>query len=149
MMKQEFEQLAGYEVSWETYTKVIEPMYMAVDLNKADFVKLIDKKAVALPTRREMINRLKKLALICMDDCEHRSTLHEEQEMQRIAYQYAERFFGLDVNGTITDYAFFNREYVYYEIKRGCTFPYELVIGSEIRGDLERLMLIDLDKYRA
>mgnify|MGYP007115356744 CR=1 FL=1 len=148
MMKQEFEQLAGYEVSWETYTKVIEPMYMAVDLNKADFVKLIDKKAVALPTRRELINRMKKIALHCMEECEHRSMWKDEEELKKIAYDFAERFHGLDVNGTITDYVFFNREYTYYEIKRGCTFPYEVVMGSETRGDVERITLIDLDKYR-
>ena len=44
MMKHEFEALAGYEVSTEDYTKVIEPMYMATDLSKADFVKVIDRK---------------------------------------------------------------------------------------------------------
>ena len=29
MMKHEFEALAGYEVSFEDYNRVIEPMYMA------------------------------------------------------------------------------------------------------------------------
>ena len=29
MMKHEFEALAGYEVSFEDYNNVIEPMYMA------------------------------------------------------------------------------------------------------------------------
>ena len=44
MMKHEFEKLAGYEVSYEDYTKIIEPMYMATDLSKAEFVKCIDRK---------------------------------------------------------------------------------------------------------
>ena len=30
MMKHEFEQIAGYEVTWEDYTNIIEPMYMAI-----------------------------------------------------------------------------------------------------------------------
>lgn len=45
MMKQEFEALAGYEVDAETYANIIEPMYYATDLSKAEFVKTLDRKA--------------------------------------------------------------------------------------------------------
>ena len=45
MMKQEFEALAGYEVSTEDYNNIIEPMYMATNLTKAEFVKTINRKA--------------------------------------------------------------------------------------------------------
>lgn len=45
MTKQEFEELAGYEVSTENYNNIIEPMYMATNLCKADFVKVINRKA--------------------------------------------------------------------------------------------------------
>lgn len=48
MMKHEFEALAGYEVSFEDYNRVIEPMYMATELSKEDFVKCIDRKRFAL-----------------------------------------------------------------------------------------------------
>lgn len=44
MMKYEFEVLAGYKVSTDDYNKIIEPMYMATGMNKADFVKCIDRK---------------------------------------------------------------------------------------------------------
>lgn len=44
MMKIEFEALAGYEVSVSDYDNIIEPMYMATNLNKAEFVKLSAKK---------------------------------------------------------------------------------------------------------
>ena len=44
MMKHEFEELAGYEVSNDDYNNIIEPMYMATNMSKADFVKCIDKK---------------------------------------------------------------------------------------------------------
>lgn len=44
MMKEEFERLAGYEVSFEDYNKVIEPMYMATNLDKVEFVNVIDRK---------------------------------------------------------------------------------------------------------
>lgn len=44
MMKHEFEQLAGYEVSTSDYDNIIEPMYMATNVTKAEFVKMIDRK---------------------------------------------------------------------------------------------------------
>lgn len=44
MMKFEFEELVGYEVSNEDYDNIIEPMYMAVNLSKQEFVKVIDRK---------------------------------------------------------------------------------------------------------
>jgi hypothetical protein len=45
MMKHEFEALAGYEVSTETYDNIIEPMYMATNLSKAEFVKTLNRKS--------------------------------------------------------------------------------------------------------
>ena len=61
MMWAEFEELAGYEVSYETYSKVIEPMYMALPetYTKQDFVKMLDKKAFALPTAKELLKEVK------------------------------------------------------------------------------------------
>lgn len=47
MTKQEFEKIAGYDVTFEDYTKIIEPMYMATTLNKQDFVKTLNKKTFA------------------------------------------------------------------------------------------------------
>lgn len=44
MTKQEFEKIAGYEVTLKDYTEIIEPMYMSTNLNKQDFVKTINKK---------------------------------------------------------------------------------------------------------
>ena len=45
MMHHEFEQIAGYEVSYEDYTNIIEPMYLATNLSKQDFVKTLNRKA--------------------------------------------------------------------------------------------------------
>lgn len=46
MMKHEFEQIAGYEVSWEDYNTIIEPMYLAIpeNISKQDFVKMLSRK---------------------------------------------------------------------------------------------------------
>lgn len=46
MMKCEFERIAGYEVSDKTYNEIIEPMYLATELSKRDFVKLLNRKAL-------------------------------------------------------------------------------------------------------
>lgn len=53
MMKYEFEELAGYEVSTEDYENIIEPMYIATNLTKAEFVKVIDKKRFAIVKKEE------------------------------------------------------------------------------------------------
>ena len=47
MMWEEFERIAGYEVTQEDYTQKIEPMYMATDMSKQDFVKTLNKKTFA------------------------------------------------------------------------------------------------------
>lgn len=59
MMKIEFEALAGYEVSVSDYDNIIEPMYMATNLNKAEFVKVICKERFALKSREELIQEMK------------------------------------------------------------------------------------------
>ncbi len=53
MMKYEFETLAGYEVSTEDYNNIIEPMYMATNLSKEEFVKTVSKKRFALVRKPE------------------------------------------------------------------------------------------------
>ena len=68
MMWKEFEELAGYEVSFDTYEKVIEPMYMATDLSKADFVKVINRKAVELKRERKPMYR--KIKVRDMTGCD-------------------------------------------------------------------------------
>ena len=44
MMKFEFEEIAGYKVTDEDYNNIIEPMYMATNLSKQDFVKTLNRK---------------------------------------------------------------------------------------------------------
>ena len=62
MTKQEFEQLAGYEVSADSYYDIIEPMYMATDLDKREFVKCVSEKAFALKPKKELISEARKIA---------------------------------------------------------------------------------------
>ena len=63
MMWKEFEEIAGYEVSYEDYTNVIEPMYNATNLNKYDFVKTLNRKAFDLKAKKaEMVKEMKAIA---------------------------------------------------------------------------------------
>lgn len=60
MMKCEFEQMIGKEVSAETFA-MYNKMYMATDLSKQDFVKLLNIKAI--PESAEAIERREKANL--------------------------------------------------------------------------------------
>ena len=143
MMWNEFMELAGYEVSYETYSKVIEPMYMALpeNITKSEFVKMLDKKAFALPTKRQLINEMRKIAKHIAETCGHYTDWEARHELERKAHEYAERFYHLNWSSDIEAFCFFNTEYEYPEIGRGCTFPVELVIG---RGytEYERVRLV-------
>ena len=44
MMHKEFEEISGCEVSYEDYTNIIEPMYMATNMSKYEFVKTLNLK---------------------------------------------------------------------------------------------------------
>lgn len=59
MMKHEFEQLAGREVTSEQY-KAIETLYMDSTLNKEDFVKSIRQmlKSILLPEKEKNIKKM-------------------------------------------------------------------------------------------
>ena len=61
MMWKEFETLAKIEVTYETYSKIIEPMYIAADLPKQDFIKLLNLKALAAPKEQHKI--IKKMCV--------------------------------------------------------------------------------------
>ena len=42
MMYEEFENLSGITVSWKVYHDIIEPMYIASDVDKREFVKMLN-----------------------------------------------------------------------------------------------------------
>ena len=142
-MWNEFMEIAGYEVTYETYSKVIEPMYMALPANisKQEFVKMLDKKAFALPTKRQLVNEMKKLAEHLYDICGHRGDFEAEQKLDRLAKAYAERFYHLNWNNDLKAYCYFRRGYEYPN-QRGCSYPRELVIGRDYH-DYEHIVLVN------
>ena len=119
MMKYEFEQLAGYEVTDETYSKVIEPMYMSVDCDKLEFVKMLDKKYFALPTRAECLEQLKAKAREIYDICGHDVTHKQEDELHDMALEFCRRF-----HNAIP--------FLHYAKKLGCSYVTSIEIYSEV-----------------
>lgn len=145
MMWKEFEEIAGYEVSYETYTKVIEPMYMALpeNITKYDFVKMLDKKAFALPTKAQMVKEMKKIANFIFENCGLKSYHEEKEQLNKLAKAYAKRFYGIDWANDLNSYVFCTEDYAYCgsRMDRGCTFPEELVIGKN-HIEYERIRLV-------
>lgn len=136
MMWEEFEKIAGYEVSYEDYHNIIEPMYMAIPegISKAEFVKMINKKYFALPDPKAILNEMRKYANRLQMICGLSSDYESEKQLQILAYEYAQRKYGIDWAHDSKAYIFFLKGYEYPEVKRGCTYPKTLVIG---RGDIE------------
>ena len=143
MMWKEFEEIAGYEVSYDDYHDYIEPMYMALPtVTKAEFVKMIDRKRFALPSAQSYMRIVRKEAKHLFKICGHYTDYESERRMEKAAKDYAKRKYGLDWTHDTQVYVYFNREYEFPDIGRGCTYPCQLVIG---RGetDYERIQLID------
>lgn len=92
MMKHEFEALAGYEVSVSDYDNIIEPMYMATNLNKEEFVKVISKERFALKSREELIQEMKKIAEHLKQTCDHFTDYEAEEKLKELAEEYKGRF---------------------------------------------------------
>lgn len=126
MMHEEFNKIAGYEVSYEDYTNIIEPMYMATNLSKEEFVKVIDKKRFALKTEKQLINLMKKESKHLKEILGRCYDMESEDRLYDLAEEYRNRFY----HGFTW---FFHKGYEYAEY-RGCSYPCELVICSDKTG---------------
>lgn len=137
MMKHEFEALAGYNVTDEDYTNIIEPMYMAVKLDKAEFVKCVDRKRfeVKVKTERQYINEIKKIAQFLYENCGRKSYWEEKEQIVTITRKMEKQF------GYIV---IINNGYEYEEVQRGCTYPKELIFYTDdgIATEIKRTALI-------
>lgn len=100
MLKKEFEYYAGYEVSDDDYYNVIEPMYMAVKLDKEEFVKTLNKKRFVQPTANDLVKQMKKLAekFAEANDNGEWVRFELENELTDLAHKYGERFFHIGID---------------------------------------------------
>lgn len=140
MMWQEFEALAGYEVTYEDYTNIIEPMYMATSLSKQEFVKCIDKKRFALKTQKELVREMRTLAKQIAEEVEHTGAYELKRTLEEKVRAYAKRFHGYKDEDFSSWYGY-EEEYTYPTIQRGCRYPVAVCFGRD-RTEYERLTLI-------
>lgn len=132
MMWKEFEELAGYEVSFKDYSEIIEPMYMATNLSKSEFVKVIDRKRFALKSKKQIISQMKKLANSLMETCDHYTDWDAKKQIEALLDEYKERFWPNTYLMTKTT----------CEHYRGCSFPAELVCyDNKDMFEIERITL--------
>lgn len=92
MNKQEFEKIAGYEVSFDTYTDIIEPMYMSVSLSKQSFVNFIHREAVELRSGQDMIEEMKRAAKCLKETCDIYVYETVDKHFNIISTAFEERF---------------------------------------------------------
>ena len=137
MMKHEFEALAGYEVSVSDYDNIIEPMYMATDLNKAEFVKVISKERFALKNREELIQEMKKIAEHLKQTCDHFTDYEAKEKLEALAEEYKERF------GPYKGGFLLNTRYTLERLGecRGCSYPAELEIYNSKYHTTEKIKI--------
>jgi len=93
MMKHEFEQIAGYEVTWEDYTNIIEPMYLAIpeSISKQEFVKMIDKKRFALKPISKIEKEMKKIAKHLEETCTRYTDYEAKDKLNELAQEITDR----------------------------------------------------------
>ena len=91
MMKYEFEQIAGYEVSDKDYNEIIEPMYMATNLDKVEFVKTLDKKRFALKPLKKIEKEMKQIAKHLNETCNHYTDYEAKDKLNELAQEITDR----------------------------------------------------------
>ena len=91
MMHDEFMKIAGYEVSYKDYTDIIEPMYMAVDLSKEEFVKTINKDRFALRPIGDIITDMQAIGEERKTHCTHFYDSTASDRLDSLITEYMER----------------------------------------------------------
>ena len=95
MMKHEFEELAGYEVSTEDYDKIIEPMYMATNLTKQEFVQTINKKRFALKPLKKIVKEMRECAASLKETCTHYTDFETKDRLEALINEYIGRKYNI------------------------------------------------------
>ena len=113
------------------YQKIIEPMYIAADLDKQEFVKCINKNRFALPTKKQLIDEMKKIAVHLFEICGRYTDYESMDELEKKAREFAKRFYHIDWDYDSKAWIYFNKGYEFPHLQRGCTYPKELVIGHD------------------
>ena len=118
----------------EDYRKIIEPMYMATNLTKEEFVKVIDKKRFALKTTEELINEMKEIAEHLKKTCDHYTDYEAEEKLNKLAEDYKNRIAPTGGYLINTKYTLEHLGYC-----RGCSYPAEIEIYNSKYQTIEKI----------
>ena len=129
MMKHEFEALAGYEVTYEDYSKIIEPMYMATDLSKEEFVKVVSKSRFALKPLAKIERMMKKIAAHLEETCNHYTDYEAKDELEKNIVEYMQRI-------GATNY------WISEEMRFSCYYPTKVTFYGKEYGTMKKIQLI-------
>jgi len=139
MMHKEFEEIAGYEVSYEDYTNIIEPMYMALpdNVSKQQFVKLLDRKQFDLnykkqQYKKQLLKEMKAIAKEMYHLCSHTETYEQYEALRNKALEYIKAFPVWNA-----PHHEFTRE-----IKNGCSYVKYLIWFDENYNEVQKIELV-------
>lgn len=94
MMWSEFEELAGYRVSHDDYVKYIEPMYNVLDIDKTEFVKMINKKRFAVRPSIAIMRDMKKCAESLRKTCTQFTDYETIDKLDSLVKEYINNLYG-------------------------------------------------------
>ena len=70
MMHEEFEKMAGYRIAYKYYHEIVEPMYMASDLSKQEFIALVNFRDYATLKEKQIVEQMRQIAGVMHDSDE-------------------------------------------------------------------------------
>ena len=111
-------------------------MYMATNLNKEEFVKVLDKSRFALKTREELIEEMKKIAEHLKKTCENYTDYEAKEKLEAIAEQYKER---VSPNGGYLINKRYTMEHLGHCI--GCSYPAEIEVYDRSYHTVEKIKI--------
>ena len=92
MNYEEFIKIAGYEVSFETYKKVIEPMYMSTDIiDKKEFCKSFSKKLFGIKSTDKLLKEINKTAKFMKENTDRELQRKAWYEFKELCEDYTKR----------------------------------------------------------
>ena len=126
MLKEEFERIAGYAVSDKDYYKIIEPMYIACELDKTDFIQTLNKKRFALPSKKTLINKMNAIAKHLYETCTHYTDYDKKDELNQLAEIYRDKIRAKNF-------------YISDECKQSCYYPVTIVFYDTDYVTIEKI----------
>ena len=134
MMKAEFEKIAGYEVSVEDYDNIIEPMYMATNLTKEEFVQTINKKRLALKPISAIKREMRRYADELRTTCDHYTDYETIEKLENLMDEYIAR------HGWPTSVHWMIEKSV---TRSGCSYPATVIFfGADTFKTIETINLV-------